>query len=145
MVDELIKYFMQNVTLAETFTNILADFLEEDATTYSIEPVPVEPVLKSYTDGSSLNQYVFQFSSREFYDNSKVQNINNLGFYDEFKEQIEYNNKHKILPNIDGIQSIECLSYGTIQSEEDGKAKYAIQMRIIYLKEVENEQRKNSY
>lgn len=136
MVEKIIEYFVEHVTLTEEFKNILADFLEEDATTYSIEPVPIEPTLRTYRDGGSLNQYVFQFSSREFYDNSKVQNINNLDFYDRFKEQIENNNNNRILPDIDGIQSIECLSYGTIQNEENGKAKYAIQMRITYLKEV---------
>ena len=41
-----------------------------------------------------------------------------------------------ILPNIDGIQSIECLSNGTIQDVQKGTAKYVIQMRITYLKEV---------
>lgn len=136
MVEEIIKYFLENVTLAEEFNNILADFLEEEATTYTIEPVPVEPKIKPYTDGGSLNQYVFNFSSREFYDNSKAQNIKNLDFYDKFKNQIEYNNSKGILPTIDGIQSIECLTDGTIQGEENGTAKYAIQMRITYIKEV---------
>lgn len=136
MVEKIIEYFLESVTLAEEFNNILADFLEEEATTYTIEPVPVEPVLKQYADGGSLNQYVFNFSSREFYDNSKAQNIRNLDFYDRFKTQIEYNNSRRILPEIDGIQSIECLTEGTIQDEENGTAKYAIQMRITYLKEV---------
>lgn len=136
MVEKIIEYFLKNITLAEEFNNILADFLEEEATTYTIEPVPIEPIIKPYTDGGSLNQYVFNFSSREFYDNSKVQNIKNLDFYDRFKAQIEYNNLRGILPSIDGIQSIECLTDGTIQDEENGTAKYAIQMRITYIKEV---------
>lgn len=136
MVEKIIEYFLESVTLAEEFNNILADFLEEEATTYTIEPVPVEPIIKNYADGGSLNQYVFNFSSREFYDNSKAQNISNLDFYDRFKSQIEYNNSRRILPDIDGIQSIECLTEGTIQDEENGTAKYAIQMRITYLKEV---------
>lgn len=136
MVEKIIKYFLENVTLAEEFNNVLADFLEKEATTYTIEPVPVEPIIKNYADGGSLNQYVFNFSSREFYDNSKAQNIRNLDFYDRFKTQIEYNNSRGILPEIDGIQSIECLTEGTIQDEENGTAKYAIQMRITYLKEV---------
>ena len=136
MVEKIIEYFLENVTLAEEFNNILADFLEEEATTYTIEPVSVEPIIKNYADGGSLNQYVFNFSSREFYDNSKAQNIRNLDFYDRFKSQIEYNNSRRILPDIDGIQSIECLTEGTIQDEENGTAKYAIQMRITYLKEV---------
>ena len=81
MVDKIKDYFLQNVTLAEEFKNILADFLGEDATDYTIEPVPIEPVLRQYADGSYLGQLVFQFGSREYYDDSNDQNIENLDFY----------------------------------------------------------------
>ena len=135
MVDKIREYFLKNVSLAQKFDNILADFLGDEATSYTIEPIPVEPILKSYADGGSLNQYVFQFGSREFYDDSVAQNINNLGFYEQFQEEIETNNKNGVLPDITGIQSIECLNNGTIQDVQNGTAKYIIQMRIIYEKE----------
>lgn len=135
MIEKIRDYFKENVTLAEEFDNILVDFLGEDATSYSIEPIPIEPILKAYADGGSLNQYVFQFGSREFYDNSVAQNINNLGFYERFQEEIETNNKNGVLPEISGIQSIECLNNGTIQDVQNGTAKYVIQMRITYEKE----------
>ena len=48
---------------------------------------------------------------------------------------IENNNREGILPDIDGIQSIECLTEGTIQDVQNGVAKYVIQMRITYLVE----------
>lgn len=133
MVEKLKEYFLTNVTLANEFNNILADFLEDEAISYSIDPVPVEPILKQYTDGSYLGQYQFYFSSNEYYDNSVLQNINNLDFYDRFRKEIEHNNNNRILPQIDGIQSIECLSHGAIQDQtESGMAKYVIQMRITY-------------
>lgn len=135
MVDKIRDYFLKNVSLAKEFDNILADFLGDEATSYSIEPIPVEPVLRQYRDGGSLNQLVFQFGSREFYDNSVAQNINNLGFYERFQDEIETNNKNGVLPNIKGIQSIECLNNGTIQDVQNGTAKYVIQMRITYEKE----------
>ena len=135
MVDKIREYFLENVTLAQEFDNILADFLGDEATSYTIETIPVEPILRQYTDGSSLNQLVFQFGSREFYDNSVAQNINNLGFYERFQDEIETNNKNGVLPNIKGIQSIECLNNGTIQDVQSGTAKYVIQMRITYEKE----------
>lgn len=135
MIEKIRDYFKGKVTLAEEFDNILVDFLGEDATSYSIEPIPVEPVLKYYADGGSLRQYIFQFGSREFYDNSVAQNINNLGFYEKFQEEIETNNKNGVLPDIKGIQNIECLNNGTIQDVQSGTAKYVIQMRITYEKE----------
>lgn len=135
MVEELRNYFLNHVTLTNEFDNILADFLGENATTYTIEPVPTEEVLRPYSDGGSLNQFVFQFGSREYYDDSVIQNISNLNFYENFKKEIEYNNRNNILPNIEGIQSIECLNNGTIQDVQSGTAKYIIQMRITYLVE----------
>lgn len=135
MIEEIRNYFLKNVSLTKEFDNILADFLGDEATSYTIEPIPVEPKLRPYRDGGSLNQYVFQFGSREFYDNSVAQNINNLGFYERFQKEIETNNKNGVLPDIKGIQSIECLDNGTIQDVQNGTAKYVIQMRITYEKE----------
>ena len=135
MIEKIREYFINNVSLAKEYDNILADFLGENATTYSIEPIPTEKVFRQYRDGSSLNQFVFQFSSREYYDDSVAQNINNLDFYERFENEIENNNYNNILPDIKGIQSIECLNNGTIQDISQGLAKYAIQMRITYLKE----------
>lgn len=135
MVEKIKDYFIENVRLAEEFETILIDFLGNEAVTYTIEPVPVEPVVRPYADGGSLRQFVFQFGSREYYDNGVAQNIENLGFYEKFKEEIEDNNKNGILPDIDGIQTIECLTDGTIQDVQNGTAKYIIQMRILYTKE----------
>lgn len=136
MIEKIKEYFMENVTLAEEFNNILADFLGEDATDYVIEPVPIEPKLKQYADGSYLGQLTFNFGSREYYDDSKAQNIENLDFYEKFQKEIEENNAKHILPDIDGIQSIECLSNGTIQDIQKGTAKYVIQMRITYYRDI---------
>lgn len=135
MIEKLKEYFIQNVTLTNEFKNILADFLGEDAIDYVIEPVPIGPILKQYSDGSYLGQLTFNFGSREYYDDSNNQNIENLGFYEKFQNEIEENNKKHILPKIDGIQSIECLGNGTIQDTQKGTAKYTIPMRITYVKE----------
>ena len=134
MVEKLIKYFKENITLTEEFNEILADFLGEEATAYSIEVIPSDEVLRPYTDGGGLYQLVFNFCSKEFYDESVTQNINNLKFYERFSNEIEEKNKKKILPEIDGIQSIECLNNGTIENIQNGTAKYGIQMRITYIK-----------
>ena len=135
MVDKLRQYFIEHTTLEEGFKNILADFLGDDATDYTIETIPIDPILRQYADGSYLGQLTFQFGSREFYDDSDNQNIDNLGFYERFQQEIEYNNEHNILPEIEGIQSIECLSNGTIQDVENKTAKYVIQMRITYIRD----------
>lgn len=134
MIEKIRDYFKEHVTLAEEFNEILVDFLGKDATSYSIEPIPTDRVLRPYTDGGGLYQLIFQFGSKEFYDDSLSQNIDNLNFYERLQEEIEDNNNRGVLPDIDGIQSIECLNNGTIQDIEHGTAKYGIQMRITYIK-----------
>lgn len=134
MIEKIRDYFKEHVTLAEEFNEILVDFLGKEATSYSIEPIPTDRVLRPYTDGGGLYQLVFQFGSKEFYDDSLSQNIDNLNFYERLQEEIEDNNNRGVLPDIDGIQSIECLNNGTIQDIEHGTAKYGIQMRITYIK-----------
>ena len=65
----------------------------------------------------------------------------NIDFYEKFRNEIERNNKNRILPKIDGIQSIECQSHGAIQNDEqNGTAKYVIQMRITYFKDYNEKQ-----
>jgi hypothetical protein len=134
MLEKIREYFEKKVTLAEEFNEILVDFLGKEATSYSIEPIPTEKVLRPYTDGGGLYQLVFQFGSKEFYDESLNQNIENLNFYERLQNEIEENNNKGVLPEIDGIQSIECLNNGTIQDIQNGTAKYGIQMRITYIK-----------
>lgn len=136
MIEKIKEYFLEHIQLAQEFENILVDFIGDEAITYTIEPIPVEPVIRPYTDGSSLRQYVFQFGSREYYDNGVAQNIENLDFYERFKNEIETKNRNGVLPDVEGIQSIECLTDGTIQDVQNGTAKYIIQMRITYIKEV---------
>ena len=135
MVEKLKEYFLNHVQLATEFKNILVDFLGEEATTYVIEPIPEQEIVTKYADGGSLNQFIFQFGSREFYDDGIAQNIENLGFYEKFKEEIETNNRNGILPDIEGIQTIECTTGGTLDGVESGTAKYIIQMKITYYKD----------
>ena len=134
MIDKLRKYFFELGIIDEN-SNINVDFLSNEPIQYVIEPIPVEPIIKPYKDGGSLRQFVFQFGSREYFGADVVQNMANTEFYEEFSALIEDNNRKGVLPEIDGIQSIECLSNGTINEDNTDNAKYVIQMRITYYKD----------
>ena len=134
MIDKLRKYFFELGIIDEN-SNINVDFLSNEPIQYVIEPIPVEPIIKPYKDGGSLRQFVFQFGSREYFGADVVQNMANTEFYEEFSALIEDNNKKGVLPEIDGIQSIECLSNGTINEDNTDNAKYVIQMRITYYRD----------
>ena len=134
MIDKLRNYFFE-LGIIDGNSNINVDFLSNEPIQYVIEPIPVEPIIKAYKDGGSLRQFVFQFGSREYYGADVVQNMANTEFYENFSALIEDNNRKGVLPKIDGIQSIECLSNGTINEDNTNNAKYVIQMRITYYKD----------
>ena len=134
MINKLRNYFFE-LGIIDGNSNINVDFLSNEPIQYVIEPIPVEPIIKAYKDGGSLRQFVFQFGSREYYGADVIQNMKNTEFYEDFSALIEDNNRKGVLPNIDGIQSIECLSNGTINEDNTDNAKYVIQMRITYYKD----------
>lgn len=133
MISKIRQYFF-DLGIIDENSNINVDFLSNKPIEYVIEPIPVEPVIRQYADGSSLRQFVFQFGSREYFGADVIQNMRNTEFYEDFSELIEDNNKKGVLPKINGIQSIECLNNGTINEDNTDNAKYVIQMRITYYK-----------
>lgn len=134
MVDKLIDY-MINLDIKEDLSKLNIDYLNDKPQNYVIEPIPTDPLVQPYADGGGLYQYEFQFANITYYNGEKIQNLENNMFYERLQNVIEENNKKRILPDIKGIQSIECLNYGTIQNEEKDRAKYSIQMRITYYKD----------
>ncbi len=133
MISKIRQYFF-DLGIIDENSNINVDFLSNEPIEYVIEPIPIEPILRQYADGSSLRQFVFQFGSREYFGADVIQNMRNTEFYEDFSELIEDNNKKGVLPKIKGIQSIECLNNGTINEDNTDNAKYVIQMRITYYK-----------
>ena len=130
IISAIREYFEEQNILKNKKVNI--DFIKNNTNEYIIEPVPIEPIYKPYVDGKAIRQYVFQFSSLNYLTSEVINNLLNSEFYENFSKIIEENNKKGILPKIEGIQSIECLNIGTIENEEQNKAKYSIQMRILY-------------
>ena len=56
-----------------------------------------------------------------------------MGFFEQFENAIKSNNDKGILPEIENIESIECLNPFTMIRNDDGKsAEFDIQMRITY-------------
>lgn len=132
IINAIREYFEEQDILNNKKVNI--DFIKNNTNEYIIEPIPIEPIYRQYTDGKAIRQYVFQFSSLNYLTSEVVNNLLNSEFYESFSKVIEENNNKKILPQVDGIQSIECLNIGTIENEQENKAKYSIQMRILYYK-----------
>jgi hypothetical protein len=133
MIEKIRQYLIDNGIIDEN-CRINVDFLGEEPTEFAIVSIPVDPILEKYLDGSSLRQYQFQLISVNSYGADVIQNMENSSYYEKLYSLIEDNNSNEILPNIDGIYSIECLNNGSILDAGTNTARYAIQMRITYFK-----------
>lgn len=134
MIDKIRQYFIDNEIIDEN-CRINIDFLGEKPTEFSIEKIPVNPILEQYTNGGSYRQFQFQLVSCNHYGADVIQNIANSEYYENLYNLIETNNEQGILPNITGIDTIECLNNGGVDVTDINTARYSIQMRITYYKE----------
>ncbi len=133
MIEKIREYLIENKIVDEE-CRVNVDFLGENPTEFAIIPIAVNPILKKYIDGSSLRQYQFQLISCSYYGADVLQNMANSKFYEELYDKIESFNDEGVLPDIEGIESIECLNNGAILDATVNAARYSIQMRITYEK-----------
>mgnify|MGYP003296926330 CR=1 FL=1 len=63
-----------------------------------------------------------------------AQNLSNSKFFEDFYNTIESKNKARILPAIEGIDTIECMDDGAMVDANSNTARYSILMRIKYYK-----------
>lgn len=110
---------------------INADFLGEVGD-YSLDKIPTASVVNRYINGTEIHRDVYSFRSRKPYSSDTDNNLENIGFFEKFENTIETNNKDKNLPEIDGIQSIECLNCATFNKGDTNEATFDIQIQITY-------------
>lgn len=140
MIIESIRNFIKELICLETFNNAIrvnVNYLEPNVDTYSIEEMPIEPILKKYIDGSSIRQYAFIFTSREPYSSDVIQNIDNSGFYEKFADEIETKNDNEEFPVLDdNLETLEIkiTSTGYAFAVSEDSAQYQINLRLKYLK-----------
>lgn len=117
------------------------DFLPEEAQTYSVDVVPATEVTKKYIDGSSLRQFLFCVSSREFYGDNIAQNVDNHAFYEELSAWLEEQRRLRSYPNIGTgrtVRSVEISSTAyPFVIDEHGTARYQIQLNMAYFQKGE--------
>jgi hypothetical protein len=111
------------------------------AVEYSIDPLPSDIKLKSYTDGGYIGQYQFAFSSKQLATSSDViKSIESCGFYEDFQAWIESNNNSKVFPTLADTHKIpimvEVLTSGYLFDSDAENATYQIQLRLLYKMEV---------
>ncbi|WP_195251859.1 chloramphenicol resistance protein [Romboutsia sp. 1001713B170207_170306_H8] len=140
MIIKALRDYMRTCPHLDTFNNAIkvnVNYLESNADTYSIEEVPIEPILKKYVNGDSIRQYDFIFTSREPYGVDVLQNIDNSGFYEKFANWIEEQNNNEIFPLLDNgleVLEIKVTSTGYAFAVTEDTAQFQIQLKLKYFK-----------
>lgn len=112
---------------------INADMLSNKVDDYSLDKVPTDSEMENWIIGNGIKQDTFSFRTRKAYSQDTINNLENIGFFERFEKLIKSNNEAGVLPDIEGIQSIECLNAGTMIVNETNTAVFNIQIRITYI------------
>ena len=113
---------------------INVDYIKDKPYSYAVNETPVDPIVTKFKNGDGdRRQIVFDFSVQAPF--NALENLKNSMFCDDFMDWIEKQNDIYNLPDIEGIESIECIGRGTIVQAKDTTAIYVIPMKVIYVKE----------
>lgn len=116
-----------------TSSQVGANFLDNKIENYSLDKIPTSSLVEEWITGVKMHRDVFSFRSRMNYSADTINNLKNIGFFELFENKIEEKNKNKELPNIEGIQTIECLNCGTLNNANTDTAEFDIQIQITYI------------
>ena len=114
---------------------INANMLDNDINNYSLDKIPTASTVSKWVNGVEIHRDVYSFRSRMAYSQYTINNLLNIGFFERFESIIKSNNMKGILPEINGIQNIECLNCGTMNSADTNTAEFDIQLQITYREE----------
>ena len=136
-ISKLRKYLSGVInTLTENRNyQINADMLGDKPDNYSLDKIPTASVVERWINGLEIHRDVYSFRSRMSYSQDTIDNLSNIGFFEQFENAIKTNNEEGILPNIDNIESIECLNCGTLNNTDGTTAEFNIQIQITYREE----------
>ena len=136
-IDKLREYLCKVIVSITKNKNskINADMLSKNVNNYSLDKIPTASVTERWITGVEKHRDVYSFRSRKEYSTNEINNLQNIGFFEIFEKTINSNNKKGILPNINGIESIECLNCGAMQKADTNTAIFDIQIQIIYREE----------
>lgn len=113
---------------------INADMLSTKIGDYSLDRIPTDTNVEKWITSNVKKRELYSFRSRKAYSQDYLNNLENIGFYEDFESIIKSNNDKGILPDIKNIQSIECLNCGTLVNTNNGnEATFDIQIQVTYI------------
>ncbi len=135
-ISKLREYLLNiiDTLTSSTSSQINADMLSNDVDNYSLDKIPTDYKVEKWITGLEIHKDVYSFRSRREYSQDTINNLLNIGFFENFEEILKERNDEGILPDIEGIESIECLNCGTLNNADTNTAEFDIQIQITYRK-----------
>ncbi len=137
MISSIREYLLTCPALTDGVIHV--NFLDSDPITYTIDEVAAQPVVKRYTDGSTVRQVVFILASSEYYSRDALENLKTCGVYEQIADWMERQSNAGNLPALTAgtAQKIEATTNGYCMSADiqENIQRYQIQCRLTYLKE----------
>ena len=136
IIQSVVDYVTACPLLAEGYMRV--DNLGTEPVEYGIAVLPNDPIGKKYVNGSSIRQYLFAVTSREYYSIDMLANIDNSEFYEDLADWFEEQNAARNYPEFGAgktVQRIELVTSGYLYSTDRKTARYQLEIRIIYYKE----------
>lgn len=118
--------------LTDNKYQINANMLSNEPNNYSLDKIPTSSTVEEWITGSRICRDVYSFRSRVGYSQDTINNLINVGFFEIFEKIISSNNEEGILPEIKGIQSIQCLNCASMTNANTNTAEFNIQLQITY-------------
>lgn len=128
--------YLENILeeLNNEYKRVNVDFLGLDVNNYSLDKIPTASTVETWLTGTKVCRDVYSFRSRNPYSSDRLNNLQNIGFFEKFESIIKTNNDKGVLPEIKNIESIECLNCGAFNNADSSMktAEFDIQLQITY-------------
>ena len=134
-IAKLREYLFNIINNLQSNTNyqINANMLSNKIDDYSLDKIPSSIEIEKWIIGVEIHRDIYSFRTRKSYSQDTITNLKNMGFFEDFEDAIKTNNDKGNLPDIEGIESIECLNPFTFNQNDNGNsAVFDIQLQITY-------------
>lgn len=135
VIKSIRDWIAKECTLLEEFRSLFIDYLDSEES-YMIEVTPADPIVKRYTNGSTIRRKQFSFCSRVIYDG--LENVDTSEFFEDFSAWMEDCDRKGNLPTLEKgkeAQSIKALTDGYLYDAAGKMAQYRIQCEFTYYQE----------
>lgn len=133
-IKKLADYLKEQISdiLNKNANEINANMLGKNIGNFSLDKIPTTSIVERWITGDEIHRDVYSFRSRNEYSTDAMNNLKNIGFFEQFESKIYSNNEQGELPEIDNIESIKCLNCGTVNNINTNTCEMNIQIQITY-------------